>query len=239
MVKRRRLRESTQVTLVDPPGTRRRMKRYKQVMTKFSTQIFSVKRTINQNININPANGFAGVGFDLGIFPALAACDINIAGSTIYQPLMPNASEFTNLFDLYRITKVNCTMIYSANDAITSTPTQMLPVLHIANDYNSTGSFALTDILQYDTVKHYQLGKEKSVKWSFVPHTRSDTLTNSGLGLSSAAQNKPGQWFDTSSPSIQHYGTRVYMDNFGRSTSADIGTIMLLVEYCLEFCFVK
>lgn len=214
-------------------------RRYKQISSKFSTHNFKVKRTICQNLSINPANGFAGTAFDINIVPALAACDINIGGSTIYQPLLPNASEFTNLFDLYRITRVNCTMVYSANDAITSTPSQMLPVLHIANDYNSVGSFTLTDILQYDTVKHWQLGKEREVKWSFVPHTRMDAKTNSGLGTSLASMNKPYQWFDTEASSIQHYGTRVYLNNFGRTTSADIGTVMLLIEYCLEFTFVK
>lgn len=211
---------------------------YKMPSRKTAEQTYKFSRQLQQVMTITQNGGWANAGFDMAIFPALTACDISISGTLVFQPVLPSSSDFGNLFDMYRITRVHCEIIYSGNDNNTTTPTYVLPVIHIMNDYNSAGSLALTDYEQHPEVKTYQLGVGRKVKWSFVPRTRGDLLTNSGL-TSTSANNKPYQWIDTSSPNVQMLGTRAYFNNFGRNVVTDIGSIILTVRYDMEFKFVK
>lgn len=199
---------------------------------------YRFRRQVQQAMVITQNGGWANAGFDLCISPALGQCDIIISGTLVYQPVLPNASEFTNLFDQYRITRVYCEIIYSGNDNNTTTPTYVLPVVHIMNDYNTTGGQTLTDYEQHPELKTHQLGVGKRIRWSFVPRTRGDLLTNSGI-TSTSANNKALQWIDTNGTNVMFLGTRAYFNNFGRNVVTDIGSILLVIKYDMEFRFVK
>lgn len=114
----------------------------------------------------------------------------------------------------------------------------MLPVVHICNDYNDSSSKTLADYQQYPDLKTYQLGNDTDISWSFVPSTRSDVLDQGGL-LSTSAASAPLRWLDTASPNVLHYGTRVYLNNLGRNTNVDIGTVLLMVSYDIECKMVR
>lgn len=173
------------------------------------------------------------------IAPSLAACDFYIGGSLTIAPNVPNASEFTNLFDLYRIKKITVEIFTSFTDNLAVSPGVIsMPVVHIANDYNSTGSYALSDILQYPQMHTYQLGA-KPIKWSFYPHVRADVLTDITIPTSSSAMQEISPWLDTSSSNILHLGCMIYMNTMGYTSSTNIGTATMLIHYDFEFKNVK
>lgn len=200
--------------------------------------VYKFSRQLQQIMTVTQNGGWANAGFDMCILPSIGQCDIVISGTLVFQPVLPNASDFTNLFDQYRITKVHCEIIYSGNDVNATTPTYVLPAVHIMNDYNSTGSLSLVDYEQHPELITRQLGVGKRIAWSFVPRTRGDLLTNSGV-TSASANNKPYQWIDTTSPNIQMLGTRAYFNNFNRNVVTDIGSVILTIRYDMEFKFVK
>lgn len=202
------------------------------------SKIYTFKRQIQQSCLVNQSGGFFGAGYDMCIAPAFGSCDFRINGVLIFAASLPNATEFTALFDQYRIRKINVRVIFSQNSADVNTPTLSLPVIHQMNDYNSTGNMNLSDYQQHPELKTWQLGQDKNISWSFVPHVRGDLITQGGV-LSSSANNMPCPWIDTSSTSIEMLGTRLYMNNLGQNTNTNIGAILFLVDYILDFKFVK
>lgn len=200
--------------------------------------VYRFKRSLQLTTTVNQSTGYFGAGYDMCILPSLNQCDFRINGVLVFSPTLPNVTEFTGLFDQYKITKVSVRVIFSGNSSDPVTPTLCLPVVHQVNDYNSTGALTLSDYQEYPEMKTHQLGQDKRIAWSFVPHVRGDLLTIGGV-LSSSANNMPCPWIDCTSSTIQMLGTRLFLNNLGRNTNQDIGSIMFLVDYHMEFKFVR
>lgn len=194
---------------------------------------YTFQRTIQQTLPMNQSTGWGGTGsFALTLAASLATLDVFAGGTLLYQPVMPGLTDFTNLFDMYKITNIRYEIYYSVNDN-TLPSSNALPLVHIANDYNDTSGFTLADIQQYPNMYTFQLGKEKPIVWDCQPRVRLDVLTNTGI-TSSSAFNTTG-WIDTSSPSIQQLGTKVWLNTMGRTANVDIGNAVLIATFNIEF----
>lgn len=218
---------------------KRRYSRPRNVFMK-GNNTTTIRRTLMQSAAINLSTGWTGgvsSGYDICIAPTLINTSFIVAGTTAFQPVVPNVSELVNLFDEYRLKRMHYTFFFSSNSAATNTPANCLPILHIANDYDSAAAFSLSDILQYPEMYTYQLGKEKRISWSMTPRVKSDVLTQGGL-LSSSALLSTG-WLATSSGSIEYLGTRVYINTQGRTTNVDVGSLTIQVTYDIELRRVK
>lgn len=212
------------------PSTRK----YKyRIQKPIGSKIYQFRRTLQQLLPINLSTGWSGGGYALLISPALSSCSFYINNTLAYQPVMPAVSDFQNLFDNYRIRKVNIQLFFSNNESNVSSPNTALPVVHIANDYNDANNFGLTEIQQYPNMATYQLGLEKPIKWTLYPKVRLDALTDSGV-TSSSAFNTQG-WLDTTSSNIMHLGTKMYLNTLGRTGNTDVGTVAVIVTYDMEF----
>lgn len=231
--KRQRTRSRDAVSRYVP----RKMRIYRAPRS-YTPSVYRFKRQIQVPIAVNQSTGFFGSGFDIAIVPNLSTCDFRINGVLVFSPTLPSVTEFTTLFDQYRIKKINVRVIFSNNESGTSSPTTVLPVVHQCNDYNSLGQLLLADYQQYPNLKTWQLGKDSNISWSFVPHVRGDVLGVGGA-LSSSANNFPCPWLDCSSADIQMLGSRFYLNNLGRNTNVDLGSCLFLLDYDLEFKFVK
>lgn len=218
-------------------STGRVKKMFMRIPKSVDTGLFAFRRRTMQNVPITLNAGWGGVGYDMTLQPNLSFLDVTVSGTTAYSPSLPNVTEFTNLFDQYRIKKVVYRLWASLNNSnsLTNLPN---PLVHIVNDYNSNGSFALTDIEQHPDMKTYQLGTNKPITWSVTPHVRADVLTITGI-TSSSAWNVKHPWIDTTSTNINHLGTRLYLNNQGRNTATDIGTMTIEAIYYVEFKNVK
>lgn len=214
----------------------RRFPRYRAINSYGNTYVF--RRNIFQNIPLNLLSGWNGLGYDLCIFPSLAGLSLVVSGTTYTTPLLPNAAEFTGLFDLYRIKYVDFTIIFSNNESGVSNPNNMLPVLHIMDDYDSTGAQTITDYQQHPELKTRQLGKENVITHRLYPKVKGDVMTNNYLTASSANMIA-SPWLRTDVSDIMHFGTRVYMDSLNRIGNVDVGTVLLKATYTLEFKNVK
>jgi len=200
--------------------------------------VYKFKRQIQVSMTVNQSTGFFGAGYDLGIYPSLNQCDIRINGVLVFSPTLPNVTEFTNLFDMYKIVKVGVRAMFSGNSSEPASPTLCLPVVHQMNDYNSQGAMTIADYGEHPELKTWQLGQDRNISWSFQPRVRGDLLTIGGV-LSSSADNKACPWIDTSTSTIQMLGTRFFLNNLGRNTNQDIGNILFLIDYYMEFKFVR
>lgn len=182
--------------------------------------------------------GWGNVGNDLTFTTALGSASINVSGTLYSSVAIPNVSEFTNLYDQFRITKVRLRIWLSQNYFNTGAVAQ--PLLHICNDYNSTGSFTLNDIQQHQDMRTYQMVHGKPVVWDLYPHMRVDVLQDSGI-LSSSAYNLRAGWVDTTSPNTQFLGTRIWLNMMGQTQAFAVPYqyVFMEMEYSFEFKNVK
>lgn len=116
---------------------------------------------------------------------------------------LPNYTEFTNLFDQYRINKIVIRFVPSANsDSVGST--HVIPNFHTIIDNNdSTTPTALNELYESQSWKRTR-GTQVQTR-VFTPSSLID------IGLSSNSP-KWKQWISTDFPSVDHYGLKYALE---------------------------
>lgn len=139
--------------------------------------------------------------------------DITVSGSTVNAGYgftfdqLQNFSEFSALFDEYRIKGVKLTFVPSWNSGeIFQAPGYLMPNIHTAIDLNDSTAVAPLDLMEYDTYRMRQLSGPVSV---FV---RPCALADIG---SLSIRGNFGRKFiklDAGGMSVTHYGIKASVD---------------------------
>lgn len=142
-----------------------------------------------------------------------ATAQVAYGSSAFTLNSLPNYTDFTSLFDQYRITKVSMYCIPRVTGYVLSQtsgsvvdPTAPTPacVFHYAIDHTDvTTPSALGDILQYDN--HRTVNAYKPFTITLKP-AAADTMWQ---GVSASGYGpKPNAWIDSKSYAVQHYGMK-------------------------------
>lgn len=130
---------------------------------------------------------------------------------------LPNASEFTNLFDQYKITKVEVTfypMTMPVSSGLNNTGASILPLgatvplLFTVVDYNSVNTTTLNQMRQYSTLNVTTYGRVH--KRTFVP--KMSTNVYQGVSGDGYAQPIQAPWVDTASAEVEYYGIKAMLN---------------------------
>lgn len=122
----------------------------------------------------------------------------------------PAVTEFTTLFDQYRINKIAVKFVpnFTGSDLNPGTTYVALPNIHTVLDYDSsTDPTSIDELLQYDTYRLRKGGRPFTMVWT--PAVEMDVGGVSGAGL------KFKQWLDCATTSIKHYGIRLAVEAAG------------------------
>lgn len=149
-----------------------------------------------------------------------------VYGSYAFQlSAVASASEYTNLYDMYKISAVKWTLMPRGNSAEAGTNnnnTKVLTVLDYDDDDTPT---SIDQLCQYETCKTTNLSRDHSryLKPKFAKMIYK-TAATTGYGVGSG-------WVDCNSTDIPHYGVKYCLL---RTTS---GTVVydLKVTYYLQF----
>jgi len=143
---------------------------------------------------------------------------------------VPNSSEFTSLFDLYKIDKIDVQCLASFD---TSTgPPQTRFFFATVVDLNSSGALAsFADALEFQSVKVLPFQTREMPIRSFRPRYIGVAEDSSSSVIASTSDQG---WLNTSIPNIPHYGFRWVSE--AASTSA---TMRFIITYHLLFKQVK
>jgi len=134
-------------------------------------------------------------------------------------------SEFTALFDQYRIVRVETTFMPTIT-SLSALGSFTNSYLLTAIDYDDANAYSsLNDAIQVATASITPL--TKSVTRGFAPRV---ALAAYSGAFTSYAQAPPGQWIDCASPGVQHYGLKCAIPLTG-----SIQTWRVLHRYFLEF----
>lgn len=117
---------------------------------------------------------------------------------------LPNYTDFTNLFDQYRITNVAMRFMCAFNEATLSTgPTATIPNLISVLDHDDATPLTLrSGYLQYGSFKERRLDKE--LKISVKPRLATAVYNGAFTGYAESDNS----WVDCDSPAVEYYGVK-------------------------------
>lgn len=194
-------------------GQKRRTFRRRKFMSKVKTGVHYFKRSYITSINT----------YDWPV--------IYTQGWDFFLSQLPNYTEFTNLYNEYKVSRIKVKFMYSANsqDVSTALLSTALPTIYTAVDPNdSTLPTSVSELLQYKSFRARRADKPFSVY--FKPQFA--TAAYSGTFTSYAAQTG---WIDTSSPSVKHYGLKWIVDPMFYSTGTNVtGRLQTIITYYIK-----
>lgn len=119
---------------------------------------------------------------------------------------LPNYTEFTALFDQYKITGIKIRLIPEQNQQALGVGVFNIPPIYTVIDYDDdTALTAITDAMQYQNCKiHTTISGSQIVRF-FRPHIAVAAYS----GTFTSYMNKSMQWIDSASPDTRHYGFKI------------------------------
>jgi hypothetical protein len=171
-------------------------------------------------------------------------CQNNVGGVVFYTnnsitndgfqlTYVPASTDFTNLFDQYRIRSVTMTWHPTASQvAVGADADHQLPDLYTVIDQNDgTVPTTVTTLLQYQTLKVARFDKPYTRR--FEPRVALATFQG---GVSTAySDSEKAIWIDKSYPSVQQYACKWALVWPAAGTSSVTQYFQLTMQYELEF----
>lgn len=156
---------------------------------------------------------------------------------------LPNWSEFSNLYDQYRLNYVVLTIklvnnpdaIYVPNvaqGAGTVNSSNWYPTIWMVRDHDDAGTISLDAIKQYSTVRHKVLVPNRELKLTIKPSTVVAQYQGTNVVPGTVQYKK---WIDVGYPNINHYGAKFVVDFEGLTTiAANQWSIKLDAKYYFQ-----
>lgn len=143
---------------------------------------------------------------------------------------LPGYTEMTNMFDQYRITRVD--ILYEPASRCGSsavTGSSGAPVMWTQVDYDSTSSVTIAQLREREnTMVHSAFDRWEH---SFIPKVAASVYSNSVASGYSVAQGSP--WISTATPSVEYYGFKFSFPQV-TSTTQFGGTLFFRVHVELK-----
>lgn len=147
-----------------------------------------------------PVHNFKRTAYYNGLIAGSTLSDVS--GGLIGQlNQVPNYTEFTALYDMYKINGIRWRFSPRANSAEAGT-NQGLIKLFTGIDYDDITTPSLTDILQYESLRVTQSNKDH-VRFVRPRVAKAVYQTSVGTGYSAGRG-----WIDCANPTVAHYGLK-------------------------------
>lgn len=143
---------------------------------------------------------------------------------------LPNASEFQNLFDAYRIDLVTVRFDWTRNTADLSGASVVgAPIMYNVIDKDDENPPAnVNTCLEYQTCRLHNFADRSTFSRSYIPaiaKTVFNTALTSGYGREQRA------WLDVASPDIPHYGMKYAVS----ASTSNVNAGEIIVTVTLKF----
>lgn len=138
---------------------------------------------------------------------------------------LTNSSDFTNMFDEYKLSKVVVTIWLSyPPDAGGFTTTAFTPTIYWVRDRNNAATpGSVTEITEFAGFRMRRLSNEKNLNIVFRPNT---LTTTAGTALMPCYS----PWCPTSDATVSHYGVRYIIDYL--PTGCQVNFLVKYVVQC-------
>lgn len=144
----------------------------------------------------------------------VSAIGQNVAGLDLFPTWafklndLPNYQEFTNLFDEYRIDRVDLKFVFGANamqlqTVPANTVAGLVPIVTAIDYDDANPCTAMSQLFEYESAKIHRMGDIFTV--SLRPKISTAAY---GGGVFTSYTNQRGIWIDNASPSVAHFGVK-------------------------------
>jgi len=194
------------------PDTIRELTRVPQVRE----QALNLVRTTNYTISWSGNLGWSATGFfDLAFAFSMNSVDIYSNGALLTSVAYPGIADLSNLFEWWRLNKVEVQMFSSSNSLAQTTGGNVaaLPVLNIAFDPNDISAISLNSILQYENLRTVQIGNGRYVD-GFVFECRPSPalLAQVPVGSGRLEPQRSNPFISTDTGAVTCYGVKMVLD---------------------------
>lgn len=160
---------------------------------------------------------------------------------------LPQYTEFTALFDAYKITGVKLRIVprYSNSDLITLEGNAFMPKpMYITADQDDItvgASWTEVDAMQNEATKIIPIISNNGSPITMYLKVKPQTVlqTNPGTGLSTATAGQFSGWIDTIQPDVLHYGLKLLVPTKAQVDSKNRCEFDIFATYYLKFRNVK
>jgi len=208
-------------------------------------QVFRCQRSTTWQCGYSAVSGFTNltgsVVYGSGLGLSFKLSEVNGTGNLVNPGVLnavPNYTEFTALFDYYRIKCVHIKMVYTNNvanttSAVGTAQSIALPTIQAMFDYDD-GNAPTTEgeLLQRPGVRLVTQGTNGPLDFSVNPKYANQILTDAGV--QPAGIGKASDWLDGNFPGIPHFGYKMWLTPWPAATLQD-GYFQFFFTYDLEF----
>lgn len=182
--------------------------------------VYPFERSCVYNVPLNQSLGWFTRGPGISFSFSLQQVLVTFGDSFEANVAVPSDTEFINLFDQYRIDRVDMEIFYSStnhNTVASTTNTIVMPIINCVTDFDNRVVSSLTNLLEYPQCRSHQLGSNRPFR-----HTVMKPAANLSAELEGAttgvAMSKRNAFYDTSFPDVLHHGIKVSYQDFGSGT---------------------
>lgn len=157
-----------------------------------------------------------------------------ISGSTVVDTFgaqyfrlvdIPNYTEFTNLFDMYRIDAVKITFMPRGNSAEVGTNQGLVKFFSVIDYDDITTPTAINDLLQYENLKVTNTAKNHS---RTIRPKLAKAMYQTAIGTAYGAGTG---WVDCANPTVPHYGLKWALQQLPAGTQ----NIDIMLKFYMSF----
>lgn len=208
-------------------------------------QIFRCQRSTTWQCGYSAVSGFTNltgsVIYGTGLGLSFKLSEVNGTGNLVNPGVLntvPNYTEFTALFDYYRIKGVHIKVIYTNNvanttGAVGTASAIALPTMQAMFD-NDDGNAPVTEgeLLQRPGVKLLTMGTNGPLNFYVKPNIATNCLTDAGNQPAALAADS---WLDANYPGVYHYGFKHWLTAWTAAPALQQGYFQFFFTYDLEF----
>lgn len=170
--------------------------------------------------------------------------NISIASDNIFALTpqladLPNSSEFTTLYDQYKIKKViyriekpfTNNSLDSSGSVVGNTYTTN-KFIRVVHDYDGgTLPTSENQFFEYDNMKSYSACGVKPIRITLYPKVLNSVFLNDTATNTAIAVAKP-QWLDVAYPNVKHYGLKLFCPQLASTGNSQF--LRIIATYIIQ-----
>lgn len=165
-----------------------------------------------------PVQYFVRTSYQLAGYSLAGGAAATGAARVFRLSAVPNAGEFTALYDQYQIKGVKISLIPRYTESSAGVAGQVIGNMWSALDYDDASVPANVDtLLQYQNVKRTRMNQVHS---RFLRPMIANEIYNTGVATAYAP--KRNVWIDCASDTTEHYGIKFWFDSSAAGVTFDV-----------------
>lgn len=209
----------------------------KQITPIPRNPIHKFRRALSRRFTWNPStqaiDGLAATP-SLQVTFSPSTTNWRLGGTSVYNDVLPNVSEFSALYDQWKISNIEIRWDFSSQQSMNSGPTHTAPLLYYTADYDDVGNASIFDLSQLPQTRIHCFNTNgySPLCLRLKPRPLVD-VAGSGISTTYAPMDR-NPWLRTADMSTPHYGMKFCYDGFGASFNFDL-YFNIVIWYDLEF----